>query len=680
METHHIDEDTAQEVEIEMENRDVIDSSSPNNSVQGKPALVFQDLGYKVSSSKWKRNGRCLPSRVTKEKIVIEGVTGCLHYGEVVALMGGSGAGKSSLLDLLACRKDPKNMLGDIRYDGRHRRRLHSNDAGYVVQSDMALANLTVFETLMFAAKFRLRCDKEQKTNIINQLLQELRLTHTADTRVGSSLNRGISGGEFRRLAIAESLITSPKMLFLDEPTSGLDSSSAMVVVSLLRQLAQTRNQLIVVSIHQPSQALMELFDTVIVLSKSSVDRVGRVAYMGPVASLPQYPPSVGYPVPAYFGANALEFLMEVSTRNNVSETSDAAMLNSGDKQWVCPNVDLTTIWPESGAGQRNREQVAELIQSFEQMPRRNTKREKDLEANRTSEEPVVPEEPEAQYPTSRWNQITTFSHRVWLNMIRDPGFLFARFGIAHVIGLFLSSLYARLSTDDQGLQNTVSCIFFMLLIAIVMAEVFLPMWIVERPLVSRERQSRLYSSSAVVLGSVIPNLPVEIFNYVTFATYVYWIIGLRINAYYWFCWVVNYVGNGFLLTFLMMLTSAISPTQEVALALSPIIFLFWLMFSGFFVLIKTIPVWYRWWAPYLSPLRYSLAVAMFTQFHGVTFDCSDDADCQFADGADILEYYGVDITSDLGMWGYIGIVYLWALVFLVCLYLANRFIKWQRG
>lgn len=635
---------------------------SQHSERRGLPAITFNGLGYRVQTKRWKR---C--RRETQEKVILEGATGALYYGNLVALMGGSGAGKSSLLDLLASRKDPHNVVGEIRYDGRVRRRLLSSDAAYVVQSDMAMPNLTVFETLMFAANFQLNCSHEDKVTMVNSLLAELRLEHVSGTRVGSSLDRGISGGEFRRLTIAECLLTSPKMIFLDEPTSGLDSASAMVVISMLKKLAETRNQLIVVSIHQPSPALLNLFDVVAMLAKSTSDKIGRVAYLGPVQELNSYPPSVGIPIPPQFEHNVSELLMEITTRQNLDNEVDAAMLEaeSGDT-WQCPQVDLSSVWAESAMGTDVRNRTLDHIR--EQQNRQHT---------------AVDEE--HRYPTGRWNQFKTFSHRLILNTTRQRGFYVSRFGVPHFVGFFASSLYARFGTSDQDLQNVVSLLFFCLLTCFLMAQVFLPLFIILRPLTARERQARLYSASAMVFGTIVPNMPVEIVNFISFSTYVYWIVGLRIDGYYWFCWLVNFIGNGCLMSFFMMFVSSISATPEVALAIAPIMFMFCIMFCGFFILIDTIPVWFRYWAPYISPIRYSLAVGLYTQFHGVVYrsNCTSSgsqAECRFPTGDKLLDFYGVPLENDGAMWGYIVIVYAFAFAFLVGIYLSNRFRKWQRG
>lgn len=251
-----------------------------------------------------------------KTRALLSGVSGVLYYGELVALMGGSGCGKSTLLDVLALRKDLKQMTGTLLHDGHQRTGLNTQDAAYVLQTDVALSTLTVFETLMFAARFRMPrgTPRRELEGLVNSLLRELRLQDVAHTRVGSTTVRGISGGEMRRLAIAEALISNPRMIFLDEPTSGLDSAAAFGVGKLLRRLSRTRNQAVICSIHQPSPQLFALFDKVVLLSKGE-DGIGRVAYVGRASALSSYLSSIGCNPPLNY--NIADFAVEISTARN---------------------------------------------------------------------------------------------------------------------------------------------------------------------------------------------------------------------------------------------------------------------------------------------------------------------------------------------------------------------------
>jgi ABC-type multidrug transport system ATPase subunit len=177
-------------------------------------------------------------------------------------------------------------------------------------QSDVLSPTSTVLETLLFAAKLRLpeNVPAEFKIERAHTVLTQLGLEHVAQTRVGSSEHRGISGGEMRRVSIGIELVAAPDVLVLDEPTSGLDSVSAARLVKLLRTLTESPNRTtIIASIHQPSSALYHSFDQVILLAQ------GRQLYFGPGGSRPaEYFANHGRPCPA--GYNVADHLLEIAS------------------------------------------------------------------------------------------------------------------------------------------------------------------------------------------------------------------------------------------------------------------------------------------------------------------------------------------------------------------------------
>ena len=144
----------------------------------------------------------------------------------------------------------------------------------YVQQEDVFFAQLTVKETLLFAVKLarsknELAASDASSTNeeICSRLMTDLGLLKCAETKVGDAKTRGVSGGEKKRLSLACHLVSNPKVIFLDEPTSGLDSYQALNVVQALKRLCETRGAIVVCSIHQPRQKIVDLFDDVTVLS-----------------------------------------------------------------------------------------------------------------------------------------------------------------------------------------------------------------------------------------------------------------------------------------------------------------------------------------------------------------------------------------------------------------------------
>jgi len=140
-----------------------------------------------------------------------------------IHLTGPTGCGKSSLLDILADRKDPRGMSGCVLVDGLPRHPSFKYTVGYVVQEDIFSGTLTVRENLLFSANLRLpkTVSNREKNDRVLRVIAELGLEFCADTRMGTDLLRGVSGGEKKRTCIGMELVLSPKILFLDEPTTG---------------------------------------------------------------------------------------------------------------------------------------------------------------------------------------------------------------------------------------------------------------------------------------------------------------------------------------------------------------------------------------------------------------------------------------------------------------------------
>jgi ABC-type multidrug transport system ATPase subunit len=189
--------------------------------------------------------------------------------GQLVGIMGGSGAGKSTLLKVLNGSLKPNS--GGIYINGlnlQKRSKELEGMIGHIPQDDLLIEELTVEQNLLFNAKL---CMDEQNTEEINiavhNLLTELDLFHAKDLKVGSPLNKYISGGQRKRLNIALELIREPQLLFVDEPTSGLSSTDSENVIALLKEQA-LKGKLIISTIHQPSSVLFKQFDHLIVLDK----------------------------------------------------------------------------------------------------------------------------------------------------------------------------------------------------------------------------------------------------------------------------------------------------------------------------------------------------------------------------------------------------------------------------
>ncbi len=213
-----------------------------------------------------------------------------LKSGELLAIMGGSGTGKTTLLSLLNGNLEPQQ--GSITINGHSIKEPKAKSLiGFVPQDDLLVEELTVYQNLWFTAKlcFEGMSDQELDRRVM-KTLKDLGLDATKDLKVGSAINKYISGGQRKRLNIALELIREPAVLFLDEPTSGLSSADTEKVINLLKE--QTlKGKLIVVNIHQPSSDVYKLFDRLWLL-----DRGGYPVFDGnPIDAITYFKEAANY-------------------------------------------------------------------------------------------------------------------------------------------------------------------------------------------------------------------------------------------------------------------------------------------------------------------------------------------------------------------------------------------------
>ncbi|KAH6824080.1 ABC-2 type transporter family protein [Perilla frutescens var. hirtella] len=264
------------------------------------PSQHFEEVNYKVR----------LNSKV--EKHILQGVSGSVFPGEILALMGPSGGGKTTLLNLLSGRV--KCNGGIITYNDQLYTKSLKGRIGFVLQDDTVFPHLTVKETLTYSALLRLpnSLSKQQKNERAMNVLSQLGLERCQNTMVGGKFVRGVSGGEKKRVCIGNEILLNPSLLFLDEPTSGLDSTTALRIIQMLQDIAQG-GKTVVTTIHQPSSRLFSKFDKLILLSN------GCSLYFGKASEAMVYFSSIGcWPLIAM---NPAEFLIDLAS-GNVKEKS----------------------------------------------------------------------------------------------------------------------------------------------------------------------------------------------------------------------------------------------------------------------------------------------------------------------------------------------------------------------
>ncbi|KAK6140324.1 hypothetical protein DH2020_025919 [Rehmannia glutinosa] len=296
--------------------------------------LSFHNLTYSVKNRRkivpscFSRNnhdsnpGGLMENNKSRMKVLLNGISGEAREGEIMAVLGASGSGKSTLIDALADRIARESLKGTITLNGDVlESKLLKVISAYVMQDDLLFPMLTVEETLMFSAEFRLprTMSKSRKKARVQALIDQLGLRSAAKTVIGDEGHRGVSGGERRRVSIGTDIIHDPIVLFLDEPTSGLDSTSAYMVVKVLQRIAQS-GSIVIMSIHQPSYRILSLLDRLIILSR------GQTVFSGSPRHLPQFFAEFGNPIPANEDKTefALDYIRELeSTPQGTNNLAD---------------------------------------------------------------------------------------------------------------------------------------------------------------------------------------------------------------------------------------------------------------------------------------------------------------------------------------------------------------------
>jgi ABC-type multidrug transport system ATPase subunit len=216
-------------------------------------------------------------------KAALQNINIAEHEGKLIGIMGASGSGKSTLLNVLNGAEEPSS--GRVLVNGID---IHKNPekvegvVGYIPQDDLLMEDLTVFENLYYAARLCFgQYDKEEISEKVEKVIVQLGLSEIRNLKVGSPLQKTISGGQRKRVNIGLELLREPTILFVDEPTSGLSSRDSENIMDLLKELS-LRGKMIFVVLHQPSSDIFKMFDTLLILDVGGF----QIYYGNPIESV----------------------------------------------------------------------------------------------------------------------------------------------------------------------------------------------------------------------------------------------------------------------------------------------------------------------------------------------------------------------------------------------------------
>ncbi|KAJ3324474.1 hypothetical protein HDV06_006885 [Boothiomyces sp. JEL0866] len=556
-------------------------------------------------------------SYVIGDKTILSEVSGVVYPGQLLAIMGPSGAGKSTCLDMLAMKDKGGVALGSILVnDEVMDHKTFTTISGFVDQEDVHLPNLTVREVLMFSASLRLpeSMSHKQKVNRVEDIILQLGLSKVADSKVGDTLTRGISGGEKRRLSIGVELVTNPAILFLDEPTSGLDSYNALQVIQALSTLATAHKKTIIFSIHQPNSSIFAKFDQLLLLAK------GKIAYFGPASGAIDFCKSKSMPCPedVHIADHILDFAIDVSTRAS-SDVSISDIEHGSEIE--LRQRKRTSIGSQIETGNESVLVLRQSISSFTFDPNDFT-------------------------GSSSFNQLQCVFARSWKVFWRSPLLFWSHLGLAIVLGTFIGFLYFKSDPTFGGIQNRLGAVFFtqsLLGFAGLSAIASLNK---DKLLFVRERSNGFYGPFPYFLSKVLFDiLPLRILPGFIMGTISFYLIGFSTDPIVYCKYIIIMVifsANCGL--YCLMIGCIINDVSTSTLAAS-ISLLFQMLFAGILVNQVSIPP-YLGWLQYLSFFKYayeacvadiSATLNLSDQISGVKF---------VVPASSVLSKFGLDVNA----------------------------------
>ncbi|XP_047979892.1 ABC transporter G family member 20-like [Salvia hispanica] len=566
-------------------------TTSPTHPSPSVPLLLsFHNLTYSVSAGR-SLLPACFTRRTntnTEKKVLLNDISGEARDGEIMAVLGASGSGKSTLIDALANRIARESLKGCVTLNGEAlESKLLKVISAYVMQDDLLFPMLTVEETLMFSAEFRLprTMPRSRKRSRVQALIDQLGLRSAANTIIGDEGRRGVSGGERRRVSIGTDIIHDPILLFLDEPTSGLDSTSAFMVVKVLQRIAQS-GSIVIMSIHQPSYRILKLLDRLIILSR------GHTVFSGVPASLPLFFAEHGHPIPPHEDKTefALDHIRELEATPGATE--DLARLNTTWQMRNNPNRIPQTQKLSLKDAISASISMGKLVSGASNMDSNS-----------------VP-----KYANPFWKEMIVIAQRSFTNSRRAPELFGARFGAVIITGFILATIFWKLDNTPKGIQERLGFFSFAMSTTFYTCAEAIPVFLLQRYIFMRETAYNAYRRWSYVISHAIISIPSLIVLSLAFAATTYFAVGLAGGAsgflfYLTFVFASFWAGNSFV-TFLSGIIFNLMMAYTVVVA----ILAYFVLFSGFFITRDRIPSYWLWFH-YASLVKYPYQGVMQNEF-----------------------------------------------------------------
>ncbi|KAL4812296.1 ABC-2 type transporter-domain-containing protein [Aspergillus spinulosporus] len=601
--------------------------SDPESAPPRSLGVAFKQLGvfaYGTAAEFQKTTGNILIEAATylarwfggnrhgRRVDILHNFEGVVEKGEMLLVLGPPGSGCSTLLKSLAGETADLNITPEsyINFRGLDLASIRSSFRGDVLYNDELdthLAHLTVGETLTFASRARsvrhvpggfsrVQLDKARR----DVMMAIFGLNHTIDTRVGDDFVRGVSGGERKRVSIAEASLAGAKFQCWDNSTRGLDSANAINFCNSLRLQADLLGVASVVTLYQAPQSAYDLFDRVTLIYE------GRQIFFGHITEAKPYFEKLGFFAPPRQTIPDFLTSMTSAEERRVRPGFEESAPRSPD--------EFAERWRLSDERRRLLDELA----SYEQ---KHPPEVRMAEYNRSRrDEQAKQQRAKSAYTISYPQQVTLTLWRAYRRLIAGPGFTIASLLFNVVMALILGSMFYNLKPDTSSFYYRGGLIFFSLLFNAFASQLEVLTIYAERPVVEKQNRYAFYHQSAQAIASYLMDLPYKIINMFVFNILIYFMANLRQEAGAFFC--LTTLLSTLVQSAVFRTLACITRTSDQAMIPSAVLSLGLMIYTGFTTPPEYMPGWSRWMA-YINPLAYGFEALMANEFHGRDFPCA---------------------------------------------------------